>query len=161
MATAYINIGSNTGDRRSTLERAVAGIEKIVGATARRSEIIESDPWGYESDHRFLNIGIAIETHLTATALFERLMEVEHSLGGGTHRNADGTYRDRSLDIDLIAIDDLTLDTPRLTLPHPRMHLREFVLAPMAELAPEWRHPLLGATPGEMLKHLDQSLVNS
>lgn len=155
MATAYVNIGSNTGDRRALLARAVACIEGIAeGAPVRVSAVVESEPWGYQSPHPFLNIGAAFATPLGAVELFSRLMEAQDSVSPAPHRDDRGGYIDRAIDIDLIALDDIIVDTPRLTLPHPRMHLRPFVLIPMAELAPLWRHPVTGLTPSQMLAKL-------
>lgn len=161
MITAYINIGSNMGDRHALIELAVACIERM-GMPVCRSAYIESEPWGYESDNLFLNLGLAVDTAMTPGTLLERLLDIEREINPAPHRRSDGSYSDRAIDVDLIACDvmegtgvrSLVIDTPCLTLPHPRMHLRRFVLVPMAELAPMWRHPLLGLTPAEMLARL-------
>ncbi len=153
--TAYLNLGSNIGDRLLNLERAVAAIEaRAGGAAVSRSSMIESDPWGYESARRFVNIGIAFPTALSPSGLLDLIIDIQSRLDPAPHRDAAGAYIDRRIDIDLIALDNLVVDTPRLTLPHPRMHLREFVLRPMMDLAPRWRHPLLGLTPAQMLSRL-------
>ncbi len=155
--TAYVNIGSNTGDRPYNINRAVACIaDAFPDATVTKSTIVESEAWGYNSENKYLNIGLAIEfdRQPEPSALLRRLLAIEKTLCNGPHRNADGSYRDRQTDIDLIAIDSLTSDTQELTLPHPRMHLREFVLIPMIELAPEWRHPLTGLSCAQMLSEL-------
>lgn len=115
---------------------------------------MESEPWGYESTHRFLNIGLGLAVSCGAEELFGDLMEIQCNICADSHRNAAGGYADRMIDIDLIYYDDLVLDTATLTLPHPRMHLRDFVLQPVAELAPSWRHPRLHLTAGEMLAAL-------
>lgn len=151
MATAHINIGSNIGDRLALTGQAVAAVESALGAAATVSEPFESEPWGFESANGFINVGLNIDTgSLDPASLMRLLQEVERSIDGSSHRNADGSYRDRLIDIDLIAVDTLVIDTPELVLPHPRMHLREFVLRPMCEVWPGWRHPLLGLTPAEM-----------
>lgn len=144
MSTAYINLGSNTGDRRSVIDRAVAAIERRLGCTARRSHEVVSAPWGFESPNMFLNLGIAVETTLDPLTLLRLLQQTEREIDPSPHRDTAGNYIDRHIDIDLIAVGDTVIDSPELTLPHPRMHLRDFVLRPMAELAPEWIHPLLG-----------------
>lgn len=115
---------------------------------------MESEPWGYESTHRFLNIGLELTVSCGAKELFGDLMEIQGNICADSHRNATGGYADRMIDIDLIYYDDLVLDTASLTLPHPRMHLRDFVLQPVAKLAPAWRHPRLHLTAGEMLAAL-------
>lgn len=165
MPTAYINIGSNKGDRHALIELAVALIVDALeerkslrilktSTTLRMSDFVESEPWGYDSPHPFLNLGLAIETDIPPEALLDLLLGVERSISPASHRTPSGGYADRLIDIDLIAYGELVIDTPRLTLPHPRMHLRDFVLRPMVQLAPEWRHPLSGLTSAEMLDRL-------
>ncbi len=158
----HINIGSNRGHRHAQIERAVAAISSLIPGRIAVSEPYESLPWGFQSEAKFLNVGLMIDAEtppVDATAycldLLKRLLRVEHTLGTSPHRNPDGSYADRELDIDLIAVDSLVISTSELTLPHPRMQLRRFVLEPMAYLDPEWRHPLLDATPGELLKQLE------
>lgn len=157
MATAHINIGSNLGDSRALIERAVAGIvsSEWVGGF-RRSGLVESEPWGFGSPHRFLNIGVEVETALPPRELFLRLMEVERTISDAPHRAMSGEYIDRMIDIDLIYYGETVMNDPELTIPHPRMHLREFVLLPVAELAPGWVHPRSGKTAAEMLADLNQ-----
>lgn len=138
MATAYINLGSNIGDRRSVIERAVAAIEADLGVSARRSQWVESEPWGFDSPNRFVNLGIAVDTDLGPIELLRRLQAVEKSIDPSSHRDAEGRYIDRVIDIDLIAVDHLVVDTPELTLPHPRMKERPFVMGPLLELCPDW-----------------------
>lgn len=138
MATAYINLGSNIGDRRSTIERAVAAIEADLGVSARRSQWVESEPCGFDSPNRFVNLGIAVDIDLEPIELLRRLQSVEKSIDPSSHRDAEGRYIDRVIDIDLIAVDHLVVDTPELTLPHPRMKERPFVMGPLLELCPDW-----------------------
>lgn len=153
MTTAHINIGTNLGDRQANLRQAVAGISAITGVTAIRvSKIVESAPWGYESQAPFLNIGVAVETILDPFSLFEALQGVEKQISCTPHRDRNGNYIDRIIDIDLIAYGEQMINTPKLIIPHPRMHLRPFVLFPLAELAPEWTHPILHLTPSLLLE---------
>lgn len=154
MPTAYINIGSNIGDRATLIERAVAAIELALHAGCRRSAIFESEPWGFDSRNRFLNLGIAVDTTLNPQMLLATLQSIERDISPSPHRNSDGSYADRAIDIDLIAVDSLTCDSPALTLPHPRMHMREFVLQPLCELNPDWEHPILHQTAARMLEEL-------
>lgn len=130
----YLNIGSNLGDRRANLEAAIAAIERDFGTTARRSDVVESAPWGYASAHRFLNIGIAIEVDVEPLELLSRLQTIEKRLGSGAHRNADGSYADRLVDIDIMDIDGYSCDTERLTVPHRHLYDREFFLQPYNQL---------------------------
>lgn len=155
MATAHINIGSNIGDRLSLLRKAVAAVELAFNTKAVCSGPIESEPWGFDSPNGFINIGINIEVgNMEPIEVLRKLLAAQATVDSSPHRNADGGYIDRLIDIDLIAIDNVVIDTEELTLPHPRMHLREFVLRPMSELLPSWRHPLLHATSAELLRRL-------
>lgn len=137
------------------LSRAVAAIEKEFGYF-ELSHTMESEPWGFDSPNSFLNVGMMVLSDLPPLQILQKLQAIERSLSPAPHRNPDGSYADREVDIDIIAIDELTVDTPELTVPHPRMAERRFVLEPMAELAPYWRHPRLGLTPGELLGALTE-----
>lgn len=154
MNTAYINIGSNIGDRRAAIARAVTAIKEQLDPLARVSPEVHSEPWGYSSPNPYINIGVAVHTSLPPEALLDKLLAIQNSIGAGAHRTADGDYADRVIDIDLIAVDSLVISTPRLTLPHPRMHLRDFVLIPMDFLAPEWIHPIFNKSASEFLENL-------
>ncbi|MDE6528977.1 MAG: 2-amino-4-hydroxy-6-hydroxymethyldihydropteridine diphosphokinase [Muribaculaceae bacterium] len=151
MPTAHVNIGSNLGNSRSLIEQAVAGISVLCGGNLRRSQFIESEPWGYASTNRFVNIGVEFDTTHPPRELLSRLLKIQNSISDASHRTPQGGYADRLIDIDLIYYGDITVSTPALTLPHPRLHLRDFVLIPLSELAPHWRHPQLHLTPAQML----------
>lgn len=155
MATAHINIGSNIGDRQALIGQAVAAVERAFGANACCSRPIESAPWGYDSPNPYINVGINIEVaDIDPFEVLRRLQQAERSVASAPHRDGTGAYIDRPIDIDLIAIDSIVIDTPALTLPHPRMHLRPFVLLPMVQLSPDWKHPLLHATAARLLSLL-------
>lgn len=154
MPAAHINIGSNLGDSLSEIRKAVAEITFLSQLPVRCSAPVESAAWGYESANRYINVGVEITTDLQPGELLEKLLEIERKLSPLPHRDAVGHYIDRLLDIDLIYYDELIIDTPQLQLPHPRLHLREFVLKPIAELAPGWRHPANGLSAREMLSIL-------
>ena len=152
--TIFLNIGSNLGNRRMNLSRAVAAIEREFGYF-ELSHTLESEPWGYESSNAYLNIGMMILSDLEPLEVLHKLQAIEKEISPDSHRNSDGSYADRHIDIDIIAIDDLVINTPELQVPHPRMTERRFVLEPMAELAPFWEHPILKKTPGELLRELE------
>ena len=154
MLRAHVNIGSNLGESLAMVERAAGAIERDLKVEVKRSAPVTSEPWGYESASAYVNMGICFDTRLDGATLLRRLLDIERSISPASHRNADGSYADRLIDIDLIALGDTVGSTPSLILPHPRMHLRPFVLIPMRELDPTWRHPLTGLTPGEMLSRL-------
>lgn len=163
MPHIHINIGSNKGDRAALIERAVALIASRIdpdgNADILLAPIIESEPWGYESDRLFLNLGLMIDMPddaITASpeGILDTLFEIEREISAAPHRDASGSYCDRPIDIDLIAFGDVVSDSPKLLLPHPRMSLRAFVLEPVACLDPAWRHPVTGLTAAEMLAEI-------
>lgn len=158
MPTAHINIGSNLGRRDANISDAVAGIRRIARCRVEAvSTPVESEPQGFDSEHSFVNVGVRLYTELAPLELLHALLQTERAISPASHRTAAGGYADRMIDIDLIAYDDVVADTPELTLPHPRMHERAFVLTPLAELAPTWRHPLLGLTATQMLEALQNN----
>lgn len=152
----FLNIGSNLGDRRRNISRAVAALEREFGYF-ELSHSLESAPWGFDSENSFLNIGMMIISDLPPLEILHKLQSIEKAIGPGSHRNPDGSYADRLIDIDIIAIDDMVIDTPELQIPHPRMAERRFVLEPLAELAPFWVHPLSGKSPADMLRKLEST----
>jgi 2-amino-4-hydroxy-6-hydroxymethyldihydropteridine diphosphokinase len=151
----YLNIGSNMGDRRDNLYRAVVALAAGNGGCAV-SSIVESEPWGFESDNRFMNLGVSLDSALEPHEMLDRIHDIERRLGSASHRDEQGGYIDRLVDIDIIAIDDLVIDTPTLQVPHPHLPNRDFFLRPMTQLAPDWRHPVTGLTATQMLEKLEQ-----
>ncbi len=151
---AHVNIGSNLGDSEALAGRAADLIAGRLGADLHRAPIERSLPWGYASDRPYVNLGVAFETDMEPLPLLRALRSIEREISPAPHRDAAGGYIDRLIDIDLIALGSLVVDTPELTLPHPRMHLRPFVLRPVAYLDPSWRHPLLGLTAAGLLARL-------
>jgi 2-amino-4-hydroxy-6-hydroxymethyldihydropteridine diphosphokinase len=136
MPEALVAFGGNLGDVRDTLDRAVAAFVdgKDVRLLARSSDY-RTPPWGIEDQPPFVNLAIAVDTGLAPHALLARAQAVERALG--RERAKELRWGPRTVDIDLIAYDDLALDTPDLTLPHARLFERAFVLVPLAEIAPE------------------------
>ena len=149
----YLNIGSNMGDRRDNLYRAVVALAAGTGGCAV-SSIVESEPWGFESEHGFLNLGVSLISSMEPQQMLDRIHEIERRLGSSSHRDSQGNYIDRLVDIDIMAVDDMVIDTPTLQVPHPHLPDRDFFLLPMKQLAPEWRHPVNGLTASEMLNAL-------
>ena len=141
----YLSLGSNQGDRMANLKSAVALIEERVGHITASSEIIETEPWGFESTGLYLNMAVAVDTSLPAEEVLDITQQIERSLGRREKSN-DGTYADRPIDIDLLIYDTLIIHTDRLTLPHPLMSKRRFVLEPLAQIAPDLMHPTLHKT---------------
>ena len=137
MSVAYLSLGSNLGDRLRLIQEAVAALTVEAGPVTALSSFYETEPWGFSSPHRFLNVALALEQKL-----------------GRTRKSTDGGYADRTIDIDLLMIDDVIVDTPELSLPHPRLHLRRFVLEPLCEIAPELYHPILKKTISQLFSDL-------
>lgn len=151
----YLNIGSNLEDREGNLWAADLRLSLDLGLVTARSSIVESEPWGFDSDNGFLNMGIAIDSQFSPIQALNIIHDIEHELNHGrSHRDANGAYVDRLVDIDIMAIDDLVIDLPSLKVPHPHMASRDFFLKPMAEIAPEWVHPTLHLTAQQMLNQL-------
>lgn len=160
MKCVIVNLGSNLGNRRLNLSRAMNRIGRRFG-NFDVSHVVESEAWGFDSPHRFANMAMMFFTDEEPQAILAALQTIEREMGGGPHRNPDGSYADRLIDIDIMAIDDMTLDLPAqgeelpaLRVPHPHLAERRFFLEPMAELAPAWRHPATGLTPAGMLAAL-------
>ena len=141
------------GDRRDNLYRAVVALVAGTGGCAV-SSVVESEPWGFESENRFMNLGVMLESDMAPQDMLDRIHDIEHRLGSTSHRDVQGNYIDRLVDIDIVAIDDLVIDTPTLQVPHPHLPARDFFLKPMIQLAPDWRHPVTGLTPSQMLEKL-------
>lgn len=158
--TIYLNIGSNIGNRLGNIDKAIACLLNrplFNGATVDKSDVIETEPWGFQSENKFLNIGLAVRVgdNLEPESVLEETQAVERLCGSSNnHRDEHGGYADRIVDIDIIAIDELIYNSDRLTLPHPRMHIREFVLRPLLELSSGWRHPIINRTVKELIDGL-------
>lgn len=159
MPRVHLNIGSNSGDRHNNLNRALDALLSELGSAVsglRLSPVVESEPWGYESENKFLNIGVSFNTTLAPEELLTSVKRAETLAGGpgDRHRNPDGTYADRRVDIDIIFYGTAIYSSPELTVPHPRLHLRRFVIEPLMAIDPLWRHPRLGLLPSQLLELL-------
>ncbi|MBI5262522.1 MAG: 2-amino-4-hydroxy-6-hydroxymethyldihydropteridine diphosphokinase [Bradyrhizobium sp.] len=136
MASVLIALGGNVGDVRATFREAIAEICGMAQATLRaRSSDYATPPWGDDDQARFINACVEIETSLDPHALLFVLQKIEQKFG--RERDKARRWGPRTLDLDLIAYDDVTLQTPELGLPHPRLFERAFVLVPLAEIAPD------------------------
>ena len=134
----YLGLGSNLGDREEHIRKAIALIGESIGLVIRQSSLIETEPWGFESENRFLNGVILVETSLTPRQLLKATQKIERALGKrrkhATRRSQCSMYSDRPIDIDILLYDDLTVDEPDLKIPHPLMQQREFVMIPLNEI---------------------------
>ena len=155
----FLNIGSNLGNRMLNISKAVSALEKEFGYF-ELSHSVESAAQGFKSPRKFMNVGMMVHSDLEPLELLARIQKIEKELSDGAHRDSKGRYIDREIDIDIIAIDEQVIDTPELTVPHPRMRERMFVLQPMVELAAGWKHPKTGLTPLEMMAELQKKESN-
>jgi 2-amino-4-hydroxy-6-hydroxymethyldihydropteridine diphosphokinase len=133
----YLSLGSNLGDRETNIRQALALIDERVGSVYRVSSYIETAPVGFSSPNKFINVVCLVHTMMSPMACLRETQKIETELGRTQKSiNPDGshTYKDRLIDIDLLTYDQLVLNTPELTLPHPRMHERDFVLIPLKEI---------------------------
>ena len=129
----YLGLGSNLGDCRKNLERAIRLIGDRVGQVTRQSSFIETEPWGFESPNKFMNAVILCETTKTPREVLKLTQQIERDMGR-RKKSVAGGYADRPIDIDILLYDDLNVDEPDLKIPHPLMHERDFVMIPFNEI---------------------------
>ena len=153
MSQAWISIGSNLGDRLRNCQEAVSLLARTEGVSLQViSRPYLTQPQEKVDQPDFINLVAGVSCSLSPQRLLEELLRIESLLG----RERRERFGPRTIDLDLLIMDNLVLDTPTLTLPHPRMHLRRFVLVPLCELEPGLRHPILGKTVEELLRELGE-----
>ena len=143
MHTVYLSLGTNLGDKEQNLLAAISQIARRIGSIKAQSAFLATEPWGFESQNTFLNAAICVETELAPMALLRKTQQIERDMGR-THKSTPSpqqgsqrelpTYQDRIIDIDILLYDDLHINTPILTIPHPHMYERDFVLIPLKEI---------------------------
>ncbi|WP_028909713.1 2-amino-4-hydroxy-6-hydroxymethyldihydropteridine diphosphokinase [Prevotella sp. AGR2160] len=134
MHNVYLGLGTNLGDKERNISLSIEKIEAMIGAVTRRSSLYATKPWGFQSEHDFLNACVCVETMLSPRQVLEKTQEVER-LMGRTEKSHNGEYHDRLIDIDILLYDDLHIDEPDLKIPHPLMHERDFVMVPLREIS--------------------------
>ena len=155
MAKVYVGLGTNLGDKEQNLRDAVQKIEEQIGKVVSLSAFYVTAPWGFVSENSFLNAAACVETDLSPLDVLQETQSIERVLGR-TKKSVNGVYSDRLIDIDLLLYEDLVLSVTspsgaELNLPHPLMTERDFVMKPLAEIAPNLVHPVLGKTMRELI----------
>ena len=141
MHTVFLSLGTNLGDKERNLNDAIAHIQRRIGTVVAKSAFVQTEPWGFESDNSFLNAAIKVETIQSPEQVLHQTQEIERMLGR-VSKSVDGKYHDRKIDIDILLYyvdsvikgDGLHISTPELTIPHPLMNERDFVLIPLKEI---------------------------
>lgn len=151
MANVYIGLGTNIGDKKKNITDATIIIGAVMGDIRQLSSLYETEPWGFESPNSFLNAVILIQTDLEPEKCLQIAKAIEREMG---RIHTKEGYEDRIIDVDILFYDNITYQSQDLTIPHPLIPKRDFVLKPMAEIAPEFVHPLLGKNMKELLNEL-------
>lgn len=133
----YLSLGSNIGNRKRMMRDAIEMISELVGTVDRVSSQYETEPWGFSSPNMFLNMCIRVLTPLSPQQLLNATQEIERRLGRVGKTSDDGIYHDRVIDIDILLYDNEHISTPQLTIPHPLMYERDFVMKPLQEIMDE------------------------
>ncbi len=150
MSIAYISIGSNLGTREENCKRAINLLINKGLTLLKQSSMIETKPWGAEDQPAFINMAVSVETALPPGNLLNLVKEIETGLG----RTETFRWGPRIIDLDILFYDDVVMEEPDLSIPHPRIKDRDFVLRPLAEIAPDFVHPVLKKSNKELLEEL-------
>ena len=129
----YFSLGSNLGDKAGNIREAINRIGELIGEVDRQSTLLITEPWGFESDNSFVNAAVRCITTLSPFENLHLTQDIERAMGR-TVKSSDGQYHDRIIDIDILMYDDIHITTPELTLPHPLIKERDFVMIPLSEI---------------------------
>ena len=140
MSKVILLLGSNLGNRKQFLDKAIELIKSEVGSVIKASSIYESEPWGFNSNNFFLNQVMIVETTYLPQTILKKLQKIEKELG---RKIKSQTYRNRTIDIDILFYDEMQLENENLKIPHPQLHLRQFTMIPLVEIAGDYIHPVL------------------
>jgi 2-amino-4-hydroxy-6-hydroxymethyldihydropteridine diphosphokinase len=164
----FLLTGSNKGNRLKALARAYHEISLKTGRVVAFSSIYETEPWGFQADMQFLNQVIQVDTSMDPFDMITSILDIEVMMG---RKREDSGYQSREIDIDILLYSDRIIELKNLQIPHPRLHLRKFVLEPLAELEPEICHPIFNMTIRQLLgqcpdltkvsRRYDQSMIPS
>lgn len=156
MNVTYLCLGGNIGDREQAIYHALLEISQRVGEISAQSKIYETEAWGVENQQAYLNQCIEVKTGLSPLELIDTLLSIEQHLG--RKRSLSKIYESRTIDIDVIFFNQEIINNKRLIVPHPRLHLRKFVLIPLNEICSNYLHPLLNKTIFNLLSMCEDSL---
>lgn len=151
--TVYLGLGTNKGSRTDNLVRAIEHLSLALGSPLACSQFMESEPWGFETENTFLNCVVAFLSAMPPLQLLDTTEEIERRMGR-TSKSSGGNYSDRIIDIDILFYGNEVIESKRLTVPHPLLHKRDFVLLPLREIAPTLVHPVLNLTVEEMCERV-------
>jgi 2-amino-4-hydroxy-6-hydroxymethyldihydropteridine diphosphokinase len=150
MHKVFLGIGGNIGNKADNFTKVYTFIKNELGEIAKKSSVYETPPWGFTADEKFWNQVLVIETKLSPTELLQKITEIENHFG---RKREIGKYNSREMDIDILYYDEIFLETENLVIPHPRIAQRKFVLVPLNEIAPDFKHPLLRLTSFQLLEN--------
>ena len=156
MGIAYLLLGGNIGNRELTLHQSVDLVAEKVGSIIARSPLYETEPWGFKNEQWFLNMALKVETKMSPSTLLSTLLQIEQSMG---RNRQEEKYSSRTIDIDILFFDDLIVNLTILIIPHPLLHERRFVLAPLSDIASDLIHPIFDTSIGELLKRCSDKLA--
>ena len=157
MHSVILLLGGNLGDVSLTFFQVRQTLEKEIGTIQQQSSLYSSASWGYNSSSIYLNQAIEIKTSFSPEVLLEKVLDIEKRFG--RHRDCEEGYHDRQIDIDILLFDDDCINTEKLVIPHPRMHVRNFVLIPLIEIVPNRQHPVFDKTMEELLSETKDIIV--
>lgn len=155
MAKVYLLLGGNQGDKRFVFEETAKMLNERVGKISRSSGIYETEPWGFQSEDMFWNQVLELSVMISAQEVLEKIQQIEHQLG---RERKGAQYESRIIDIDILFYDEQIVESPDLTIPHPRIRERKFVLVPLNEIVPGMIHPVLGKTINQLLSECPDQL---
>ena len=152
MHQVFLSIGGNLGNKRANFDKVYTHIQNELGCIILRSSVYETPPWGFDSEDSFWNQVLCIETLLNPSEILEKIKNIDAAFG--RKRISEG-YSSREMDVDILYFEDKIIETENLTIPHPLLHKRLFVVVPLAEIVPDWVHPVLKLTSVEMLNNCE------
>jgi 2-amino-4-hydroxy-6-hydroxymethyldihydropteridine diphosphokinase len=155
MATIFLSTGTNLGDREGHLRKANEQISNRIGRIERISGVYETAAWGGATTLAFLNQVLKVETNLEPQEVLQECLAIEHEMG----RVRKERWGERNIDIDLLFYENAIIEQPQLIVPHPRLHERNFVLLPLHEICPNWKHPILNKNIAELMADCSDSLA--